>query len=93
MKVLLMIQLIVTLMMIGVILIQKSEASGLLGSSGGGGGGLFTARGASNLLTRVTAILAAIFMGLCLLMTAVNRHTSHNAASIIYQPNTDQKQG
>jgi preprotein translocase subunit SecG len=60
-QVLLVIQLIVTLAMIGIILIQRSEADGL-GSMGGGGGGLMTSRAQANLLTRTTAILATIFI-------------------------------
>lgn len=84
MKFLLVVQLIITLMMIGIILVQKSEGGGL-GMGSGPGGGMFTARGASNFLTRLTAILAAIFMGLCLLMTWMNRQSAHHASSIIYQ--------
>ncbi|MFG1463564.1 preprotein translocase subunit SecG [Xanthobacter sp. DSM 24535] len=61
--VLIVIHLMVVLALIGVVLIQRSEGGGLgIGGGGGGGsGGFFTARGSANLLTRVTAILAAIF--------------------------------
>jgi preprotein translocase subunit SecG len=66
--VLIVILLFVTLALIGVILIQKSEggASGLTGGSAMGG--MMSARGATNLLTRTTAVLAALFMGICLLL-------------------------
>lgn len=84
MKFLLVVQLIVALMMIGIILVQKSEGGGL-GMGSGPNGGMFTARGAANFLTRLTAILAAIFMGLCLLMTWMNRQALHHASNIIYQ--------
>lgn len=84
MKFLLVVQLIVALAMIGIILVQKSEASGL-GMGGGSSGGMFTARGAANFLTRLTAILAAIFMGLCLLMTWINRQGSQQTSNFIYQ--------
>lgn len=83
MKFLLVVQLIVALMMIGIILLQKSEGGGL--GMGGPSSGMFTARGAANFLTRLTAILAAIFMGLCLFMTWMNRQAIHHAANIIYQ--------
>jgi preprotein translocase subunit SecG len=48
----------VAVSMILLILLQRSEG-GALGM--GGGGGFVTGRGAANLLTRTTAILAAIF--------------------------------
>lgn len=84
MNFLLVVQLIVTLIMIMVILLQKSEGGGL-GMGGSNSGGMFTARGAANLLTRITAVLAAIFMGLCLLMTWINRNSNHNASNFIYE--------
>jgi len=60
-NVLLVAYLLIVLALIGVILIQRSEGGGL-GIGGGGGGGFMTARGSANLLTRTTAILAALFM-------------------------------
>ena len=61
--ILLVIHLILALVMIGVILLQRSEG-GALGIGGGGGGGMsgfMTGRATANLLTRATAILAAGF--------------------------------
>jgi preprotein translocase subunit SecG len=52
------IHLMVVLAMIGFVLLQKSEGGGL---GIGGGGGFMTSRGTTNVLTRTTAILAAIF--------------------------------
>jgi preprotein translocase subunit SecG len=57
--VLLVIQIMVAVSMIVIILLQRSEGGAL--GMGGGGGGFVTGRGAANLLTRITAILAAIF--------------------------------
>ncbi len=51
---------LLTLALVGVILMQKSEGGGLTG--GGSAGGLVSARGAANLLTRTTAILATLFI-------------------------------
>lgn len=68
MNILLVIQAFVTLSLIGVILLQKSEG-GALGM--GGNAGAFTARGTANFLSRLTAILAAIFMANCLLMSVL----------------------
>ncbi len=77
--VLLTIHLIVTIALIGVILLQRSEG-GALGIGGGGGGNLFSARGAANALTRTTAILAVVFfltsIGLTILSVQQNRPAS-----------------
>ena len=54
------IHLMVVVAMIGLVLLQKSEGGGL-GMGGGGGGGFLSSRGTSNVLTRSTAILAAVF--------------------------------
>lgn len=59
----------VTVAMIGLILLQKSDEAGPLGMGGGGGNNsLFTARGVANILTRTTGILATLFFGNCLLI-------------------------
>lgn len=67
--------LIIVLALIAVILLQRSEG-GALGIGGGNAGGLMTVRGSANLLTRTTAILAALFfvtaIGLTIL-TEINR--------------------
>jgi preprotein translocase subunit SecG len=65
--VLLIIQLLVALGLIGVILLQRSEG-GALGIGGGGGGGMMSGRGAANILTRTTMILAAVFIGNSILL-------------------------
>ncbi|MGB3272071.1 MAG: preprotein translocase subunit SecG [Xanthobacteraceae bacterium] len=62
------IHLIIVLALTGVILVQRSEGGGL-GIGGGGGGGFMSSRGTSNLLTRTTAILAAIFFVTSLLLS------------------------
>ena len=54
----LVVHVMIAMAMIGMVLLQRSEG-GALGI--GGGGGLMTGRGAANLLTRATAILAALF--------------------------------
>lgn len=60
--VLLIIQLLAAIGLSVVILMQRSEG-GALGIGGGGGGGMMSGRGAANLLTRTTMVLAAIFIG------------------------------
>ncbi|MFA7439832.1 MAG: preprotein translocase subunit SecG [Sphingomonadaceae bacterium] len=67
---------LLALALVGVILMQKSEGGGLTG--GGSAGGLVSARGAADLLTRTTAILAALFIlsSLGLAMLANSRTTT-----------------
>jgi preprotein translocase subunit SecG len=73
-SVLIVIQLLVVLTMIIVILLQRSEGGGL-GMGGGQGGGLVSVRGTANLLTRATAILAAVFFvtSIALAILSTNR--------------------
>ena len=59
---LLVLHLVIAVVLIGVVLIQKSEGGALGIGGGGGGGGLMSARGTANFLTRLTAILAGLFM-------------------------------
>jgi len=58
-NILLTIQIIICVALTAVILLQRSEGGAL--GMGGGSGGFMTARGAGNLLTRTTAILATLF--------------------------------
>ena len=71
---LLIIHLILALTMIGAVLLQRSEGGAL--GIGGGGGGLMSGRGTANLLTRVTAVLAALFMLSSLLLSILAANTS-----------------
>jgi len=89
MTILLIIHIFITLAMIGIILMQRSEGGGL-GMGGGASSNMFSARGTSNLLTRVTGILAALFMGNCLLMGIISKHQVKESTSIL-APLTDTK--
>jgi len=59
-------QAIVAASMVGVILMQRSEGGAL--GVGGSPGGLMSARGAGDLLTRVTSILAVLFVTLSIIL-------------------------
>lgn len=83
MIILLVLQSIIALALIGVILLQKSEGGGLGLGGGSSSGNVFTARGAANFLTRLTAILAAVFMLNCLLMTIVSGRQLHQDNSLL----------
>ena len=74
-NVLLIIHLFVTLALIGVVLIQRSEGGGLGIGSTQGMGSFMGGRGTANLLTRATGILAALFMLLSLSLALLNRGT------------------
>jgi len=63
--VVLIIHLVLALALIGVVLMQRSEggALGIGGGSGGGGmSGFLTGKATANLLTRATAVIAALFI-------------------------------
>ena len=68
--VLLIIQLIISIILTGLILIQRSEG-GALGIGGGGGGGLMSGRSATTSIARMTAILGVIFLVNCLALAVV----------------------
>ncbi|MFN3748137.1 MAG: preprotein translocase subunit SecG [Sphingorhabdus sp.] len=61
---------IVAAALVGVILMQRSEGGGL--GMGGSPSGLMSARGAGDFLTRTTAILATLFVGLAITMAFVS---------------------
>lgn len=61
------IHLMIVLTMVGLVLLQKSEGGGL--GMGGGTGGFLSSRGTANVLTRTTAILAALFFATSLFLS------------------------
>ena len=75
-KFLLVVQALVTLAMIVVILMQRSEGGGL--GMGGSPSGLMSARGAADFLTRATTVLATLFIILSMILAglATRNHTS-----------------
>jgi preprotein translocase subunit SecG len=83
--VILVIHVMLTVSLIGVVLLQKSEGGGLGigGSSGGGMSGFMTGRSTANLLTRTTAILAAGFMVTSILLAVLHAHEHGSNRSIL----------
>ena len=69
-NVLLIIQLIISIILTGLILIQRSEG-GALGIGGGGGGGFMSGRSATTSIARMTGILGAAFIVNCLALSVV----------------------
>jgi preprotein translocase subunit SecG len=72
--ILLVIHLLIALALVGTVLLQRSEGGALgIGGGGGGGGAMFSSRGAANVLTRVTAGLAAAFFVTSIALTILAR--------------------
>src|SRR3954469_11792221 len=73
---LLVVHAIIAALLVTVILMQRSEGGGL--TTGGSPSGLMSARGASDFLTRATAILATLFvlMSIVLAFIAATRHST-----------------
>jgi preprotein translocase subunit SecG len=68
-QVLLVIHLVVTVVMIGLILLQRSEGGGLgVGGGNGGLGGFAGPRATANALSRATMVCFALFVGLSLIL-------------------------
>lgn len=79
-SILLVMLIIVAVLMIGLILLQKSEGSGMSGSSAASMlGGAFTGAAAGNFLTRLTAWLATIFFILCAALALVASKAAQTA--------------
>ncbi|MGH7087044.1 MAG: preprotein translocase subunit SecG, partial [Acetobacteraceae bacterium] len=71
--ILLIFELFITLALIGIVLIQRSEGGGLGIGGSQGMGSFMGGRGTANLLTRTTAILATAFMGIALVLALLGR--------------------
>ena len=70
MTTLIIIQLILATLLVVLVLLQGTDNEGLgLGGGGGGLGGLMSARGSANLLSRLTAITATLFMIMSVVLT------------------------
>jgi preprotein translocase subunit SecG len=87
--VVLIIHLILALALIGVVLLQRSEggALGIGGGSGGGGmSGFLTGRATANLLTRATAVIAALFIGTSMLLAIMASRVQTSPNDVINNP-------
>ena len=83
-SVLIVIQLLVSIGLVVVVLLQKSEGGALgMGGSGGGLGGFMSARGAGDALTRTTAVLAIAFFITSLGLTILALHGRPQQSSIL----------
>jgi preprotein translocase subunit SecG len=83
---LLVLEILVSLGLVAVVLLQRSEGGAL--GMGGGPSGFMTARGAGDLLTRTTWILGAAFFVLALLLTILSGR-QRGASSVVDRLNVD----
>ncbi len=86
-NVVLTVHLILALLLIGVVLLQRSEGGGL--GMGGGGGGVMTGRQAANALSKLTWILAAGFLTTSITLTVIAARNA-SGASVLDQLGVDQ---
>ncbi|MBS0359774.1 MAG: preprotein translocase subunit SecG [Proteobacteria bacterium] len=73
-------QIIVSIALVCMVLLQRSEGSGFVG--GGGSAGVMSVRGVGDLLTRTTWILGAAFFTISLLLTILAGR-ERGAASVV----------
>ena len=79
-SVILVIHVIIAVMLVGVILMQRSEGGALGGLGGSSVNSLMSGRSVGNLLTRVTAILAVCFMVTSLALAILAKSESTKAS-------------
>ena len=68
---LIIIQLILAVLLVIFVLIQGSDNEGLGLGGGGSMGGMMSPRGSANLLSRLTALIATLFMVMSVILTIV----------------------
>ncbi|MBD5398391.1 preprotein translocase subunit SecG [bacterium] len=82
-NVLLVLNIIVVILLIGIILLQKSEG-GVLGMGGSGSkNGIFTAQSAGNLITKMTYFLGAMFFIICIALAFLVARKNNSSKSFI----------
>ncbi len=79
--------LMIALALVGVVLLQRSEGGAL--GMGGAAGGFVTGRGAANLLTRTTAVLAFMFFATSITLTIMSRNETGTKSILDSVPGTE----
>ena len=70
---------ILALILVVIILIQRSDGGALGGIGGGSFSGMLTGRSSANFLTKLTAIVAALFLGNSLLLALLSGNLKNNS--------------
>ncbi|MFT6106130.1 MAG: preprotein translocase subunit SecG [Rickettsiales bacterium] len=81
---LLILQVVIALVMIILVLIQKSDGDSLggIGGGGGGSGGLnsvMSSKSSANILTKITMVLAGLFMLNCLFLALISSKMNNSS--------------
>ncbi|MDR0942150.1 MAG: preprotein translocase subunit SecG [Holosporales bacterium] len=84
MGILLALHVVVTILLILIVLIQKTEGGSSLFATSGSSG-MFNARGTSNVLTKTTWVLASIFIINCIVMAKI-ASSNIDSSNTIIQP-------
>ncbi|MFL3026165.1 MAG: preprotein translocase subunit SecG [Candidatus Neomarinimicrobiota bacterium] len=81
---------IISILLITVVLMQASQGGGLSGISGSQTtNAIFGGRSAGNALSKITTYLAAMFMGLALLISLISSPGSSAAGSVVEDAQQD----
>lgn len=80
-NVVLAIHLILALLLVGLVLLQRSEGGGL-GMGGGGGGGVVSGRAAATALAKVTWVLAGLFIATSITLTILAAASSSTSSVV-----------
>ena len=88
--VIIVIHLMIVIVLIGAVLLQKSEGGGL---GMGGGAGFMSSRGTANLLTRTTAVLAVGFFATSLILSWMASYSRTPTSIIGAQPASQSQHG
>ena len=75
----LIIHILISISIVGLVLLQRSEGGGL---GIGGGGNFMSARGTANFLTRTTAVLAVCFFATSILLAILSSNNKNESSSI-----------
>ncbi len=78
--ILLTVQILISVIIIVLVLIQRSEGGAL--GMGGGPSGFMSARGAGNLLTKATSVMGILFFVNCIGMTVVGNYASRTSSAV-----------
>ncbi len=78
---------IISILLVLVILMQSSKGGGLAGAFGGGGGqgAFFGGRGAATLLSKITTILAVLFMLSCISQVFLSKASVSGTQSVLQE--------
>ena len=75
---------IVSILLISVVLMQASQGGGLSGTFGGqAASGILGGQGAGNVLSKITGWLAAVFIGLAVLISILSGPNDESSSSLV----------